>query len=210
MDKTDRRYIEPKILSKLINYLGDVMFILLGGSHLTKTEDEESDRDFIALVNNKPKLDYFQFMVQIPSDDEHHSTMFVETLEDFYSTDSDVYVKPLLLHIKNARREEFIYENPKYKNIIDKLFEDIPALSYNAAIRALVNQEALVETLLERYTYAKWHYHLFFAYGIVTGQEIDNELLRDMKRGRNEEACKAYLKKIYDWIISYKNNQQEI
>lgn len=205
----ENKYLPQKIIEKLMPYLGDVMFITLGGSHLTETEDENSDKDFIAVVKNRKGLDYCQLMFSLPNEDStHHCTLFIDTVQECYDAQAmDPYLKPISLHFYKIKRDEILYENILYKEEIDNLFEKKYDISKAAAIQVLKNQTPLVNQLLENYRYKKWHYHLFFAYEILSGEQIPRNLLKDMKRGRNDDACMEYLKKISNWL---KENKEKI
>lgn len=203
ISENDRRYLPPRILNKLIEYLGDVMFVLLGGSHLTETEDEQSDRDFVAVTKTKSHLEYGQVMLSLNNlhlDQGAHCTLFVQSISNFYDIRFNHYVSPLVLHFVKVRREDLLYENPEYKTEIDELFKNQIELGRNAAVQTLFDQSKLVNDLIECYTYSKWHYHLFFAWEIISGEHIPRELLKNMKRGRVPEMCIKYLKKISCWL----------
>lgn len=207
-DETSRSYLPPRIIDKMVNFLGkdDIMFILLCGSHLTETEDEESDRDFIAISKHKKMTDYCQLMFQLPNNTPEHCTMFINSVTDYTNPEIDSYVNPLALHFYKANRNELVYENLLYKEEIDKLFDNRFEISKRAAIAALLKQEPLVNKLLKEYTYEKWHYHLYFAYEFLSGENIPREILKDMKRGRAPVTCIEYLKKIASWIKENKKN----
>ena len=211
-DETNRGYLPQKIIDKMVNFLGkdDIMFILLCGSHLTETEDEDSDRDFISVSKHRKNMDYCQLMFQVPNKTPERCTMFVNSITDYTDPEIDSYVHPIALHFYKANRNELIYENPLYKEEIDELFNNKAEISKRAAISALLKQEPLVDSLLKKYTYEKWHYHLYFAYELLSGEHIPRELLKDMKRGRNPAACIEYLKKIESWIKENKDKHQEL
>ena len=203
MNSQDRRYLPSNIITKLVNYLGDVMFILLGGSHLTKTDDEESDRDFIAVVHDRRALEYFQFCFALPDQGNTRCTLGIHCIEDFYDNNFDVYPRPLTLHIKNVISEDFIWVNPEYEAEKVKLLEEASSISLQAAETMLHQQSNLVKSLLENYHYEKWHYHLFFAYEVVSGEYIPRNILCDMKRGRSPKLCLVYLTKIESWLKNH-------
>ena len=211
-DETSRSYLPPKIINKMVNFLGkdDIMFILLCGSHLTETEDEDSDRDFIAVSKHRKNMDYCQLMFQLPNNTPEHCTMFVNSVTDYTNPEINSYVNPIALHFYKANRNELVYENPLYKEEIDELFNNRAEISKRAAISALLKQEPLVDSLLKKYTYEKWHYHLYFAYELLSGEYIPRELLKDMKRGRAPTTCIEYLKKIKDWIKNNKDKYLEL
>lgn len=211
-DVTSRSYLPPKIIDKMVSFLGknDIMFILLCGSHLTETEDKESDRDFIAVSKHRKNMDYCQLMFQLPNNTSEHCTMFVNSVTDYTNPEIDSYVNPIALHFYKANRNELVYENSLYKAEIDELFNNKVEISKRAAITALLKQEPLVNNLLKEYTYEKWHYHLYFAYELLSGEHIPRELLKDMKRGRAPAPCIKYLEKIKDWIKENKNKYQEL
>lgn len=211
-DETSRSYLPPKIINKMVNFLGkdDIMFILLCGSHLTETEDKESDRDFIAVSKHRKNMNYCQLMFQLPNNTSEHCTMFINSVTDYTNPEIDSYVNPIALHFYKANRNELVYENPLYKEEIDELFNNKTKISKKAAISALLKQEPLVDSLLKKYTYEKWHYHLYFAYELLSGEYISRELLKDMKRGRAPAACIEYLKKIESWIKENKDKYQEL
>lgn len=211
-DETNRSYLPLKIIDKMVNFLGkdDIMFILLCGSHLTETEDENSDRDFIAVSKHRKNMDYCQLMFQLPNNTSEHCTMFINSVTDYTNPEIDSYVNPIALHFYKANRNELVYENPLYKEEIDELFNNKIGISKRAAISALLKQEPLVNSLLKKYAYEKWHYHLYFAYELLSGEHIPRELLKDMKRGRASAVCIEYLKKIENWIKENKDKHQEL
>lgn len=195
----DRTYLPQKIIDKLKEKFNDMMFLCLGGSHLTKTDDDKSDRDFILVTKRKRDIGYCQLFFAIKGVPVR-TTVFIQGIEDFYNKEMNHYYTPLALHICNANREEFTYENPRYSEEITQLLNNKDKVSLEASRLALIQQKHLIYELNDNYFYSKWHYHLYFAYGIAVGQPIDNKLLREMKRGENPEKCKEYLHKIKSWL----------
>lgn len=190
--------INQKVVNYIVSSIKNVICIYIGGSYLTNTIDDESDRDIMVITKGVSKE---QLQVIYPS--QYWSSFFFKPIESFYALEQlNLSIDLYPVHLSSLQREDLVYEAEGAKEILDKLFENKEVISHKACKLLLAQNRNKIEKTVKDFKFEKVFYHFIYAYGILTKTQIDKQLLIDIKRGRNNAACLEYLNKIHEFLIS--------
>lgn len=188
----------------------EVLLICLGGSMCTGITDERSDYDItIITLDGDDYIDASAHeYLMYKSKKVHWYYRSIKNLFDGEHTNSRVYVGTILL--RNIREDLIIYENPKYCDMLQRLYEIKDKLSVAGMYRLFEVWKDYVYgvlnegQILEKH-YTKYLYHLCLASYYVTGEKPDKDFLRVIKRIRWQPVSDEYKQLAFERLQTYKN-----
>lgn len=188
----------------------EVLLICLGGSMCTGITDERSDYDItIITLDGDDYIDASAHeYLMYKSKKVHWYYRSIKHLFDGEHTNSKVYVGTMLL--RNIREDLIIYENPKYSDMLQRLYDIKDKLSDLGIYRLFEIQKAYISevlnegAVLEKH-HTKYLYHLCLASYYLTGEEPEKDFLRAIKRIRWQPVSDEYKNLAVERLRIYKD-----
>lgn len=188
----------------------EVLGIYLAGSMCTGVTDERSDYDItIITLDGEDYIDASKYEYLMYKDKKvHWYYRSIKNLFDGKHSDSKVYVGTMLL--RNIREDLIIYENPKYSDMLHKLYDIKDRLSDLGMYRLYEVWKDYVDDVLnegkvlEKH-HTKYLYHLCLASYYLMGEEPDKDFLRKIKRIRWQPVSDEYKSLAVERLRVYKD-----
>lgn len=166
----------------------EVLAIYVMGSRSVGIIDERSDYDLVIITLDGEYLDASDYRYLVYNGKKVHWYYFpIEILFDLHFGREPKILCPIQL--RNICEELVIYENPKYIDILHSLYRNKDKMSLMAMYRFFEAQQGYINEvlnegrILEKH-HTKYLYHLCVASYYLTGEELDKDFLRVLKRIR--------------------------
>jgi hypothetical protein len=170
---------------ELFNSSSEILAIFMLGSMSTGIIDEDSDYDIVIITLDGAYIDSSKY--------EHLKYMsrkvhwYYKSIKDLFDAGHNYGMRYIgMMQIRNICKDLIIYENPKYINILHRLYclKDIIGNAgmyglFNSK-RSLVNDILTNGKILEKH-YTKFLYHLCLASYYLMEEEPDKDFLRELK-----------------------------
>lgn len=195
------------------NLKNNIIGIYLVGSTCMSLNDQDSDYDITVLTLNGDYVDKSEeFHLKYKGKKVHWWYLPISMLFDLYS---DLRIMTPL-QLRYITSELIIYENPKYKTIIDNLFLYKDEISKFAVYKFFAGHMSVIEEIVEKGTipskwfFYKYLYHLCNATYYLYNEEVDVNFLKELKKVYckpiSEEVKKLAAKRLAMGIDYIKNN----
>lgn len=187
----------------------EIILIYIGGSRNSGLTDERSDYDIIVLTLDGDFIDVSSYEHLKYRDTKVH--WYYQPINILYKADKSYILSTMgVLLLKNLCDDLIIYENPKYKDLINNLLAMKEKVSSLGAYRLfdihkeLVNKVITEGKLIEEH-YTKFLYHLCLASYYIMKEEPDKDFLKSLKRIRWAPVSEEYKQLAVDRLMIYNN-----
>lgn len=188
----------------------EVMAIYLLGSSSSGIVDERSDYDIIILTNGGQFLD---------ASGQEYITYKGKLVHWYYFPVEDLFIKEYSvltlqiftpIYLRNICEDLIIYENPKYKEVLCKIYENKEWLSIFTSYSLFSLARKMIDEILEAnriFTkhYSKWLYHLCLVSYYLTSEQPDVEFLKALKRIRYTDVSEEHKQLAIQRLRIYKD-----
>jgi hypothetical protein len=187
----------------------EVLLIYLAGSINVGITDGRSDYDIVILTSDSEHIYASRYEYLLYNGKKVH--WYYRSIKHFFEADhkdSLAYIGTML--VRNIREDLIIYKNPKYSDTLQKLYEIKDRLSALGIYRLFEVQKAYIDEILnngkvlEKH-HTKYLYHLSLASYYLTGEELDKDFLRVLKRIRTQSVPEEYKQLAIERLKIYKN-----
>lgn len=173
-----------------------VIAIYILGSRSVDITDDRSDYDLVVFTDDGTYTDASQFeYLKYKNKKVHWYFNPIQNL--FYPMFSNSMRYLCALQLKNINKDVVIYENPEYSKLLQKLHEIKDELSKLAAYSLFNAKKDFIDKILAQNQitesfYSKFIYHLCCASYYLTGEELNKDFLRSIKRIKWLPVCTTY------------------
>lgn len=187
----------------------EILAIHIMGSMCVGITDERSDYDIAIFTLGGEHIDVSEYEYLMYNGKKVHWYYFpIESLFDLQYGGELKILCPIQL--RNIREDLVIYENPKYVDMLHSIYKIKDKISTMAMYRFFEAQQDYIDGVLnEGRVLAKHHtkylYHLCLASYYLTGEEIDKDFLRKLKRIRWQPVPDEYKNLAVERLKIYKN-----
>jgi hypothetical protein len=183
--------------------------IYISGSRLIDVIDEMSDYDIVIYTLGGEYIDSSQYEYLMYKGKKVH--WYYKPINKI----SDIATYPITCGIGNMfinyLCDDFIiYKNPKYDELVDKIYAAKNQISYLSAYYVFIVNKSLIEQILTEghileAHYTKYIYHMCVASYAITNEMLDKDFLADIKRIRLQPVSDKYNQLAVNRLRIYKN-----
>lgn len=185
----------------------EVLAIYILGSTCVGITDQNSDYDITILTLDGEYIDASKYKYLMYNGKKVHWYYFpIRSLFDLNNGNLKILCP---LQLRNVCKDVIIYENPKYIDKLHTLYAMKDAVSTMAAYLLFKEREAYINEvlseghILEKH-YTKYLYHLCLASYYLTGEEVNKDFLRVLKRIRWQPVPDEYKNLAVERLKIYK------
>jgi len=187
----------------------EIVFIYVSGSMLIDVTDDRSDYDIVVYTIGGEFIDASQYEYLMYRGRKVH--WYFRPINKIFDIDNSPVSSCIgNLFISNLCDDFIIYENPKYKELIDKIHSVKNQLSHISAYCFFNIQRDLIERILTEGKiledhYTKYLYHLCVGSYYLTNEPLDKDFLVSLKRIRWTPVSDEYKQLAVNRLRIYKN-----
>jgi predicted nucleotidyltransferase len=179
----------------------------LEGSRIFGAQDERSDYDIVIVTDPKfPIIDKGLYLTYCGVKVHFYYRTIDKLIGNYYTNFSGLIT---LVQLRDVARDELIYENENYKDLIERLFERKSALSKLAMLKYAKSYDRILEAaksqkVIDSKDYSKDLYHLCYISYRLSYEAIDIDLLKSIKRCKTEGISEDLMATVVDRLIRLK------
>lgn len=165
----------------------EVVMLFISGSRLLKVTDERSDYDLVVLTNEQTRTEHVDEFLTYEGVKVHwHYVPLMKYISNEDGTAMSCFGQALFTNLTD---DAVIYANPKYLDVIDYFKNNRAVVARVAAYRLTDYHGHLIRSVLQsgeivEKNYCKFLYHLCYASYLLTGDELNEQLIAEIKRIR--------------------------